>query len=904
MLTGFWQESIMNSWAKMLAETPSTLQRCIARAQRVSLPRGASPDIRLERLRAAFCHARTVQVTYFGLPPNVQAAMQELRGQPGGIAPEELAARFGPIRPWSQIAQNLKPQTVSEQLVLLGWLLPRPAAPYHPPRYLLPPELRAWLPQPLVLDEMGIAPPAPVAPALHAAAVVLLACAEQPLPLRRNGEPRAASLRLLTARLAPASQANAQALFRFVLPLLIDMGLLAPHGAAAVLAPAGARFLSKPAAWQLARLRAAWVRAPRPDAYLRPLLLEDRGMDWPLFRRRLLAWAAALPTQRLLDPQPLYAALAASLGPLADAQTHGFRVVERVPWRPKRASAIWDAALRGPLTWLGSIAWDEAASHSAPHCFATPAAGLDIADTDADQCRIDAASPLPDAHASPPSTWRYGEPGVVHIPHADLNTAVLRLMPYARWHGADATQTSYQITAATLRAALSRGHDTSVLWVLLERYAGPLPLSWRETFAVPSPAVHLIHGAVIWSDQPAVLEQAAQSRNVRRYLQTRLAPGVALVDPQRAATLTRTLERRDLAVEQRGCPTAAPPAQFTAAECATLLATCAVYRRQAPDGVAPGVLDALEERLRAALPAALRTATTGCALPHQETLDLTAPDVFSATNGELRPSNLSAMVIEKDIVLSTSDTEADSQELLEQQADSTTQDLHTGSFRRLIAHVGTSLHTRNSRWEAARLAAYGSIVRCLLAPMLLCGFVSWLLLATFGRRPRLNAAHVEDTPLPSTKASALPGRASSDQECVTDTDTSVAPVFVFELRRAIAQRRAIAIAYQAADEHTPTRRIVRPLLLEGHGPHWYLHAYCTLRQAERLFRVDRIHEVHVLDKPAHRREGLDRRKRRVPATPRPYPKRAKTSYLGGTGFFRPPPDPPPGSPLVRIWLEE
>src|SRR5207249_4982206 len=60
---------------------------------------------------------------------------------------------------------------------------------------------------------------------------------------------------------------------------------------------------------------------------------------------------------QLLEPSTLYAALASALGPLADAQTHGFRTVDRAPWRPRRAAALFEAALRGPLSWLGLVAW-------------------------------------------------------------------------------------------------------------------------------------------------------------------------------------------------------------------------------------------------------------------------------------------------------------------------------------------------------------------------------------------------------------------------------------------------------------------------------------------------------------------------------------------------------------------
>src|SRR5437764_6846971 len=116
----------MNIWFQMLADTPATLQRLIARSNRISLPRhAATAQVRLERLRLSLCHARTVRVTYFALSPAQQLALQELRHIRGGLSSQQLAARYGPVRPFSLIARDLKPQSISETLLLLGFLLPR-----------------------------------------------------------------------------------------------------------------------------------------------------------------------------------------------------------------------------------------------------------------------------------------------------------------------------------------------------------------------------------------------------------------------------------------------------------------------------------------------------------------------------------------------------------------------------------------------------------------------------------------------------------------------------------------------------------------------------------------------------------------------------------------------------------
>jgi hypothetical protein len=590
----------MNQWVSMLAELPTLGQRLIARSGRISLPRNADAAVRLQRLRQALCHAATVRVTYAALEPAEQQALQHLRTLRGGIRPGELTRRYGAIRSWRELAADPRPRSIAECLVLHGWLLLRPPRPNNPARYLLPPELRRWLPHPLQLDQRGPAPRAPLPPALHAAHVILLACAEAPLPLRRNGQLRVSAVRLLAPRLAPLADAEVLALCRFLLPVLNNLGLLAPHGAAAVLAPAGARFLGLAPAEQLKRLRAAWVRAPQPDAWASPLLVEQHGMDWPLFRRRLWAWSAALPSRCLIEPSGMYAALAAAFGPLANAQTHGFRRVDRVPWQPRRAAAIWDAALRGPLTWLGAIGWDDTASN----CFATN--DLAGGGTDATSC----VSTSPSCVSAAACPWRYGAAGELHIPHTALDSGVLTVLPFVEWRAADAEHTTYEISRQRLNTAAAAGHSLATLETLLERHAGSIPDHWRATLPTEVDSVRVVHGAVVFTNNPAVLARATRQRSVRRYLTARLAPGIALADPARVPALTRTLERHDLAVTVRGNPSAAPPTDFTPAECALLLAALGALSANSPAAVPREAVEALEDRLRTALPHPLRVADT------------------------------------------------------------------------------------------------------------------------------------------------------------------------------------------------------------------------------------------------------------------------------------------------------
>jgi hypothetical protein len=62
------------------------------------------------------------------------------------------------------------------------------------------------------------------------------------------------------------------------------------------------------------------------------------------------------------------------------------------------------------------------------------------------------------------------------------------------------------------------------------------------------------------------------------------------------------------------------------------------------------------------------------------------------------------------------------------------------------------------------------------------------------------------------------------------------------LRRAIAAQRPVALTYTTATA-VASERVVRPLEVQQQGEVWYLRAYCTLRHAERTFRLDRIQDI-------------------------------------------------------------
>jgi len=588
----------MNHWAVWLSDLAPTLQRAIARAQRISLPRGCDPDTRALRLRQALCHGRTVRTTFFSLPPAAQAALWALSVCPRGLTRTELVQRYGPVRPFHELRDDPLPRSISERLLLLGWLLPRPATLRHPERWLLPPELRRWLPAPLSLTTSGPAPAPPVAPALRAAIAVLSAAAEAPLAIHADARPTAATLHRIAPRLAPLPPPEIDNLLIWLLPLLAELHLLLPHGATVVPSPAARAFLNLPAELQLQRLTAAWLHSPRPDALLRRRLCSDAGLLWPALRRRLLAWAAALPTGQLLPAADLFPALTAAFGPLADATTHGLRVVRRSPWNPARAVSVWETALAGPLTWLGVVAWAPEGAADARACFVTHRGKA-----------ADAASATPAAAIEDCSPWLYQADGRVRVPFVGAGADLLALPAFARWEAADADGMVFRLDARSLARAHRQGQSLHRCVTLLERRAGPLPVDWLPAVNASGATLTITPMMVVLAEDPALLDELARDRSTRRAIAATLAPGVAALPPERAAAFTRAVERQGGAVRGPVDAPAAPPTDLTPAECATLAALCAQARQRDTAPLAPpAVLDELERRLRARLEPSLHAA--------------------------------------------------------------------------------------------------------------------------------------------------------------------------------------------------------------------------------------------------------------------------------------------------------
>lgn len=89
------------------------------------------------------------------------------------------------------------------------------------------------------------------------------------------------------------------------------------------------------------------------------------------------------------------------------------------------------------------------------------------------------------------------------------------------------------------------------------------------------------------------------------------------------------------------------------------------------------------------------------------------------------------------------------------------------------------------------------------------------------------------------------------------TDPTALTPLLEQIRQGTRQRRQIKLTYQSSANPETTERRVDPYSLVHQTGCWYLVGYCHLRQAMRIFRVDRIHELELLSTTFHMPEDFN-----------------------------------------------
>ena len=107
------------------------------------------------------------------------------------------------------------------------------------------------------------------------------------------------------------------------------------------------------------------------------------------------------------------------------------------------------------------------------------------------------------------------------------------------------------------------------------------------------------------------------------------------------------------------------------------------------------------------------------------------------------------------------------------------------------------------------------------------------------------------TAMPAAEAEAARRFAGRVHLMAHGSDVRPSPARAIE--RALVDGRVVAMAYE--DRHgRATRRTVEPIALVGSGEAWYLVAHCRLRDAARVFRLDRIAAAEVTTERAPERD--------------------------------------------------
>jgi proteasome accessory factor C len=127
------------------------------------------------------------------------------------------------------------------------------------------------------------------------------------------------------------------------------------------------------------------------------------------------------------------------------------------------------------------------------------------------------------------------------------------------------------------------------------------------------------------------------------------------------------------------------------------------------------------------------------------------------------------------------------------------------------------------------------------------------------------------------KVSAAAGHAAEVTPVALSVDTREQALAV--VREALERRRALHLHYYVPTRDERTERTVDPMRLLFVDGHWYLEAWCRRAEGVRLFRLDRVDDVEVLDEPA---------------APPPSAEGRDVE----NGVYR----PEPGSPVVRLRL--
>lgn len=109
----------------------------------------------------------------------------------------------------------------------------------------------------------------------------------------------------------------------------------------------------------------------------------------------------------------------------------------------------------------------------------------------------------------------------------------------------------------------------------------------------------------------------------------------------------------------------------------------------------------------------------------------------------------------------------------------------------------------------------------------------------------------------ATGTTSMPGADAATARIHVDIAPQEESPLLAQVRRALADRRRLHLRYLVPSRDETTERDVDPMRVTALEGHWYLEGWCHRSGDVRLFRLDRVTELRVLDEdgtpPAHAR---------------------------------------------------
>lgn len=109
------------------------------------------------------------------------------------------------------------------------------------------------------------------------------------------------------------------------------------------------------------------------------------------------------------------------------------------------------------------------------------------------------------------------------------------------------------------------------------------------------------------------------------------------------------------------------------------------------------------------------------------------------------------------------------------------------------------------------------------------------------------------------KLEAATGGIAGVERVQVAADASVDSQTLATAREALKDGRRVHLTYLVPSRDERTERDVDPLRVTSYDGHWYLEGWCHRAKDVRLFRLDRVEAITVLDAPAQIPEGIEPR---------------------------------------------